>query len=149
MKTVSKRLQIGILLIFLSAVLASFILPALPEIRKNWNAWEEEHSYQKLVKELRKMRDEARARGEDWFERGDFFRCKACRTYEDVFMGSEKRYTVLASNEITDKEFTVLHHNEKCWSLKNGGTKCRSVYKIRCGVCGLEQKAVFSAEFDF
>ena len=147
--TVSTPLRFGALIVFLLAILGYSVLPSLPKIQENWNVWQEERSYQKLVKELRKIRDEAKARGVNLFDRSDFFTCKACGTYEDVFMGSEKRFTVLASKEITDREFTVLRHKERCEPLKTGGTQCTSVYQIRCGVCGLVQKAVFSAKFDF
>lgn len=102
--------------------------------------------YQKLVGEILRLMDEARAKGILLFERDDLFKCKNCGTYEDVlFDGSRK--TFLKSGKEAAQGFIVLDKKERSRPL--GGKDHFTIrYKIICGVCGAHQTQTFKESFD-
>ena len=105
-------------------------------------------SYESLVAEIKKLIEEARAKGVPLFERDDLLKCRACGAYEDVtFKG--KRLVMLKSKRQTRRgtEFVVLSHKERSRTLKSGAVRYFITYEFLCGICGARQTAKFIEDF--
>ena len=109
-------------------------------------------TYEELLAAIRKVIDEAKAKGVPLFERADLLTCQNCGAYEDVLALSKdpsgKKRVFLNPKFEADREFIVLSSQERKIKAPKGKTRSRTTYRCICGVCGAHQRCGFTAEFD-
>jgi hypothetical protein len=120
-------------------------------VKKKHPQWtpEEEASYQVLLADIKKLIEEARAKGVDFGARTDLFTCRACGGYEDESFKGEP--FVCFENGLKAggaTRFIDIDWKETTRRLKNGQTRCRLTYTFICSLCGTYQTEQFVNDWD-
>lgn len=109
---------------------------------------EEEKDFQKLVQDVLKIIEEAKAKGIDIrFLRHDLYTCKFCGAYEnETFQG--ERFTALPNGRRSRrKEFITIERKDRSYHRAHM-VYCTTHYRFICGACGKLQKQTFKERFD-
>lgn len=109
-------------------------------------------TYEELVTEIRKLIEEAKAKGVPLFERDDLLTCRDCGAYEDVLALSKdptgQKRVFLNPKFETDRGFIVIDSRERKIKAPKDKVRYRTIYRFICGVCGAHQRLGFTNEYD-
>lgn len=106
-------------------------------------------SYQKLLADISKIVERARAQGIDLGQRCELLDCADCGAYENISCEGRRFVATIDDAEIKeDDRFIVLDEKNTSRRLKNGTRRFRTTLTFICIVCGFLQKQEFVDEFD-
>jgi len=119
------------------------------EKKKRNNPIREDPAYQKLLKDIRGIVKEAKAKGVDFGARYDLLACQHCGAYEDESFSGERMIMLKnRTRAVKGTDFIILSRKEKSRLLKNGNMRFTVLYEFICGICGAHQAEKFIEDFD-
>ncbi len=118
-----------------------------PKRKKRKDDFRESLEYQKLVAGLRKIINEAKAKGVEFGARDDILTCRGCGTYEDIT--HEGVWEVREKDErLTNHErFIIIDTKEKGY-YRNKIQHFKMTYTFICPACGLQQEEIVRDQFE-
>ncbi|HBR14406.1 MAG TPA: hypothetical protein DD723_02540 [Candidatus Omnitrophica bacterium] len=108
---------------------------------------QDDPAYQKLVENLRRIIDDAAAKGIDLFPRWDILECRACKAYEDDTTNMGRVVCAGPDTPPVPGEFIILDWNERTYH-RGRITYCKTTYDFICSVCGVQQQAFIRNRYE-
>ncbi|MCK5013998.1 MAG: hypothetical protein KAS66_09270 [Candidatus Omnitrophica bacterium] len=97
--------------------------------------------YRKLVGDIRKIIDEAAARGVDITKRSDILSCCHCGAYEDETYEGERIICSRRDQRMREGEFILIDRRERSYH-RGAITYYKTTYEFICTACGTQQEEI-------
>ncbi len=103
--------------------------------------------YKKLVADLKKIIEDAKAQGVDIGGRDDLLTCRACGAYEDVTYEGRWIVKEKGNTPTLHERFIILGSKERR-TRRHNTAYFKTTYTFICPVCGLQQEEIVRNQFE-
>ncbi len=103
--------------------------------------------YRQLVANIKKIINEAAAKGVDITQRDDLLSCRYCGAYENVTFEGEWIICDQSSKRLERGKFILVDSRQRSYH-RGGVSYYKTTYNFICSVCGAQQEQIVRDRFE-